>query len=131
MKEIEGDDCNREGHQDEAGEINSGFYQSESSDHTNGINDEGDEDPRPAKRQKLSLVHTVKAIMPPCEHSPTPVPTPSLMLSPTIPHEIDEVRSQAEHGYLSTPDDEYYYSPRTSRSPSAVIKSAPFAEYQE
>jgi hypothetical protein len=46
--------------------------------------------------------------------------------------EIDEARSQAEHGHLPTPaDDEHYHTPRTPRSPSAPAESALVAEYQE
>jgi hypothetical protein len=61
-------------HQDEAEEINSGIHQSESSDHSHDTNYE---DPRYAKRQKLSLAHTVKAVTPPRENSQAPRLTPS------------------------------------------------------
>jgi len=77
-------DYDREGrHQDEAKGINSGIHQSESGNHSNGTNnedDKDDEDPRPTKQQKLSLVYTIKAITPPHEHSPTPRLTPSLTI---------------------------------------------------
>ncbi|CZR65297.1 uncharacterized protein PAC_15197 [Phialocephala subalpina] len=115
-------------HQDDAEEVNSGIHQSESSDHSHDTNDEDDGDPRPAKRQKRSLVHIVKAVTPPREHSQAPRLTPSSTMQP----EMDEARSQAEHGHLPTPaDDEHHHTPRTPRSPSAPAESALVAEYQE
>jgi len=46
--------------------------------------------------------------------------------------EMNEARSQAEHGHLPTPaDDEHHHTPRTARSPSAPAESALVAEYQE
>lgn len=59
-------------------------------------------------------------------------PAHSLTLSSATQPEMDEARPQADYGHLQTPiDGDHYHTPRTSRSPSSTMESAPVAEHQE
>jgi hypothetical protein len=106
-----------------------------STGHSHDTDDEGDENPRPAKRGRPSPVSPSVLPTPPFERSSKPClrQPHSLTLPSTTQPEIDESPSQADHGHLSTQiDDGHYYTPPpTSRSPSVVAESAPVAEYQE
>ncbi|PVH79397.1 hypothetical protein DL98DRAFT_589462 [Cadophora sp. DSE1049] len=86
--------------------------------------DTTDEDPRPAKRRKPRSAPAVTAPLHLRQSRPR------MLHSTNV--EIDDAQSQADCGYRSTlVDDEHHYTPRTSRSPPAFVKSAPVAEYQE
>ncbi len=91
-----------------------------------------DEDIRPAKGQKLPARCTNKILKPSRKHSAKlSVRLPRHLISPlSIIIEIDDVWSK-HRCLLTSIDEEQRYSPRTSRSPSAVVESVPAAEYQE
>ncbi|KAE8440871.1 hypothetical protein EG329_006358 [Mollisiaceae sp. DMI_Dod_QoI] len=115
----------KRGHQDMHPEISSETHRSLNTDDDHNTCDTGDEDPRPAKRRKP---RSAPAVTPPLH----PRQSPPLGSPSTARPEIDDAQPQADFGCSSTlVDDEHHYTPRTSRSPPASVKSAPIAEYQE
>lgn len=122
--------------QDGKEEVSSDIHQSESSDcshNTNNEDIEDDEGLRPAKRRKLPLQPTHKALTPPLDHnSKVRLREPHSVTPPLATQlEVDDVRPQADH--LHPPifsDDDYHYPP-PSRSPFATTESIPLAEYEE
>jgi hypothetical protein len=83
------------------GEVSSGAHYSESSGLSHDIDNEDDENPRPAKRRRLPLASHMPLTHAKYEHLSTPV------------------------------NDKHHYPPSPSRSPLGEVKSAPLAEYRE
>lgn len=82
-------------------QIRSDNRNSKRHDHTS---DDGDENPRPAKRRKLP-VNTDEMLTPPREHSPPQrFRTPHEFIPPSSTQvEVDVVASQADHRCLPSP----------------------------
>jgi hypothetical protein len=126
--------------QDGTEEVSSNIHQSEGSDCSHNANDEDveddedDEEPRPAKRRKLPLAPTHKALTPPLHHnSKARLRQPHSITPPLATQlEVDDTQSQADPGNPPTAsDDGQHHISQTSRSPSAPTESVPIAEYQE
>jgi hypothetical protein len=103
-------------------EISSDTHHSVNTDDNHNAYDTSDENPRPAKRRKP---RSARAVAPPLHLRRSPPPPP------TTRAEIDEARSQDDHGCLSTFIDEQHCASRTTRSPSTAAEAVPVAEYQE